>query len=557
MKFSLQTNLPWVFLGLSGTILALAVIAVAGPAWVYAGNADEFASSPAQIFSEYVPYAVGAAAVILALLLLLPAKLARPFALVLAALGVAAYVQGTFLVHDFGPLDGQNWSITMPVWRIALEVFLLFAAILAVWRLGSRAPAIVAALMTMIAVAAVAEPVMRLPQKQGLREVASTSPIFHFSPEKNILIVLLDGMQSELFDEVVQENPEIRSALEGFTYYPDTAGVGYSTALTIPVIHSGHEYDAGKPIKQYFEDTVKNASFMEELAEAGYSTALINPLYGVCPSGLALCTRAKPILTSVQSTISSEANKLLSLGIFRAAPFFLKEFVYNGGKWRQLVSYEDPKTVHFSVEGNTFMEEVAATASLKSAKPTAKFLHLFSTHLPVAVDENCAYVGAQKSTRDGFKQQAKCALSAFGRMMNGLKAKGIYDQTAIILLSDHGSGGWPSSRGIVSNGIPSNLFAVANPTLAIKSIGAAGNMQRDDAPMSLADVPGLVCQLTSNCSKKLANHEQRVRHYRHYKWDGSAWGKNDPIATTTYSISGPVFDGRNWSKAPDLDLVSE
>lgn len=552
--FAWKSKIPWLALGLSGTLLTAATVMLAGPVWVYAGNADEFAASASQILSVYLPYLLAAFTGSLALLLLLPTVIARPFALILALAGTAAWAQATFLMHDFGPLDGQNWSIDFTFWRVILEVTVLLVAMMITGLLASKAPAMAAGLIALLAIISVAEPASRLQPKSDLRETVSASPLFQFSPEKNLLLVLLDGMQSEIFDEVTKENPEILTALDGFTYYPDTAGVGYSTVLTIPVIHSGQEYEPGKLLKPYFKETVTDGSFMNELASAGYSTALINPLYGVCPSGANLCTRAKTVLTTVHSTIAGEANKLLSMGIFRAAPLFLKESIYNGGKWLQLVSFEDPRTAHFSVEGNTFMEDVAAKASLTATQPTVKLLHLFSTHLPVAVNERCDYIGDQKSTRDGFKQQAKCALSAFAGLLNGLRVRGIYDHTAIILLSDHGSGGWPSARGIPSDIVASNLTAVANPTLAFKPLSSSGPMLRDSSPMSLADIPGLVCSLTSDCSMKHMADGRTVRRYRHYKWDGSAWAANVPIDITSYHITGPVYDGRTWTKAsPEAD----
>lgn len=550
MIFDWQSKLPWMLLGLSGTLLALTIVMLGGPAWVYAGNADEFTASALQILGIYLPYLIGILAIGLVLLALLPRVLARPLALLLAAIAAAAWVQGTFMVADFGSLDGRSWSIEAPVWRVMLELVALVLAMMMAGLIASRAPMITAALMAILAVAAVAEPVSRLPDKPALTEIAETPALFEFSPEKNLLIVLLDGMQSEIFDDVTKESPEILAALDGFTYYPDTAGVAHTTVLTMPVIHTGDEYEAGKPIKEYYAETVSERSFMNELTDAGYRTELINPIYGICPSDISLCIRAKVVLTSVQSTIVSEANKLLSIGIFRAVPLSLKTFVYNRGRWRKLISPNDPRTAHHTVEGNSFMEDVALKASLDATEPTVKFFHLASTHLPVAVNEECVYIGKQKSTRDGFKQQAKCAMTAFAGLVNGLKERGILDQTAIVLLSDHGSGGWKSSRGIDTDLVRSNLLAVANPTLAIKPFNATGPMQSDNAQLSLADVPGTICALIVDCSIERPAKDRQIRQFRDYQWDGTAWAENTPIDITSYHIAGPVFDGRTWTKAP-------
>ena len=140
LKVDWRSKWRWVFLGLAGSLLALSVIMVAGPAWIYAGNADEFSASFPQIFAVYAPYLLGASAIILAALILLPLPITRVAAIILAIIGLAAWVQGTFLVHDFGPLDGQNWAIELPWWQTILELVAIATAAFAVWRLSLRAP---------------------------------------------------------------------------------------------------------------------------------------------------------------------------------------------------------------------------------------------------------------------------------------------------------------------------------------------------------------------------------------------------------------------------------
>ena len=525
---------------------------VAGPAWIYAGNADEFSASFPQIFAVYTPYLLGASAVILAALILLPLPITRVAAIILAVIGLAAWVQGTFLVHDFGPLDGQNWAIELPWWQTILELIAIATVAFAVWRLSLRAPAIVALLMLLLAVFAVAEPISRISSKPELRDTASTSSLFEFSQDKNFLVVLLDGLPSEIFEEIERDDPNLRSAMEGFTYYPDTASVAYSTVLSIPAIHSGLEYEPGSPIHEFFADGVERGSFMNELSDAGYSTSLVNPLYGVCPARVPLCVRAKTVLTTAQQTVVDEANKLLSMGLFRALPLPLKKTVYNDGRWRQLVAFEDPRTVHHTVEGFALMEEVGKNANGGSAAPTAKFLHVLSTHMPVAVNAECAYVGEQKKTRAGYMKQAKCTLKSFAHMIEGLKKRGVFDNTAVVLLSDHGSGQWKSNRPTTHDDdvLRPVLLARANATLAVKPIRATGPMQRSDRPMSLVDVPGLACSLVADCTKPLPEHRE-ARRYRWYSWRSNAsWAKNQPIDVTSYLIKGPVYEGHSWSVEP-------
>jgi hypothetical protein len=538
-----------VALGLAGVVLASAIVLLAGPAWVYAGNADEFTSSARQILAIYWPIVVGSCLATALALALLPVDYARTLARILAVVGVVAWLQGTIFVRDFGTLDGQSWSIQFSLWQAALELAAIGIAASMTWLVALRAPLVVAAFMVFVAGVAASEPFSKLPSKPDLTDPDAAAPLFRFSSEKNILVVLLDGMGSEIFDDVVRDNPDIRAALDGFTYYVDTAGVGYTTVLSLPVIHSGVEYEPGKPIKQFYSETIEAGSFLNDLAAAGYETALVNPLYGKCPSMAKICSRASSILTTTSATVASEANLLLAISIFRGVPLPLKNLVYNNGKWRNFLGSHSAKTEHHSVEGNSMMLEFAAKSAVGASKPTAKFLHLLSTHMPVAVGANCEYIGEQKKTREGYTQQVKCAMAAFARFIKALRDRGIFDKTAIVLLSDHGSGQWKSTRVIARDEVlAQHIIMRANPTLAIKPIGADGDMRRDHTPFSLADVAAWVCRLTTDCSRVLPVEGRRIRRYRHYAWrDNSIWRGDMPVNTKAYLISGPVHDERNWS----------
>jgi hypothetical protein len=62
----------------------------------------------------------------------------------------------------------------------------------------------------------------KLAEDQG----AAYQSIYQFSPEKNVLIIVLDGFQGDVFQEIIDESPQYRKRFDGFTYYRDALG-GY------------------------------------------------------------------------------------------------------------------------------------------------------------------------------------------------------------------------------------------------------------------------------------------------------------------------------------------
>lgn len=538
------TKLSWVFAGLSAVFLTSTMIMISGPAWIFGTNSDQIAPSFHQILMMILPYFLSLNIAALVILLIAPPAITKTLAALLASLGVAIWIEGTYFLYDFGQMDGQSWAIEYQVWQVALELAVLGIVAVVVWRFSLKKPVLVAGAMSAAALVAFVEPVLRAPVKPDL-EVRPVEPLVRFSTDRNLLLVLLDGMQSELFEEVLNEIPGIKETLSGFTYYPDTAGVAYSTVLTLPAVHGGSVYEAGTPVKDHFQQ-IKTSSFLNEMPS--YQSTLVNPVYGICPTAVHLCLRVQQAMASTADAIQVEVNKLLSMSLFRATPLPLKSMVYNEGKWLTLLAGQRPEFAHHTVEGNAFLRWFGQSSIALEDKSTAKFLHLFNTHLPVAVDDDCEYDGSIEPTREGFRTQARCAIEAFVDMLQDLKDKNIYDSTDIVLFSDHGSGGWDSPRGTATELVRSNLTAVANPTLAVKKRGASGPFRTNAQPLSLADIPAIVCELTDDCSIAM-DVSSKPRVYQHYKWDGSAWRTNSPVEVTSYEIDGPVFDGRNWSLA--------
>ena len=66
--------------------------------------------------------------------------------------------------------------------------------------------------------------------------------LFSVSPDVNVVVVLLDGLQSDIAAGVLEQHPEPRAAFDGFSFYPDTLAAAPTTFLGLPAIHSGEVY---------------------------------------------------------------------------------------------------------------------------------------------------------------------------------------------------------------------------------------------------------------------------------------------------------------------------
>jgi len=550
---------PAIVLGLMAAMLAASMVFLALPATLHAGNSDEFVWPLLSVLLTYRPFALSLGLACVLPTLLLPRRLALLWAAGCSAVALYLWAYGTFVVYDFGLIDGRNWRIQPHPAGMAVEALLVVAALIAAFVVARRNPGAVAGALSVLVLG------NGLSAASAIHADSRTPPpsmelssLYRFSEEKNVLVVLLDSMQSDIFEEVVRENPDLEGALEGFTFYADTAGVAPSTYLTMPAIHSGLVYDGASSMRGYFEEGVRRKSFLNELSRKGYESVLVNPTSGLCPERVRVCATDTEVLGGGSSaSLVRDAASLLDLVLLRVAPLGLKRSVYNEGRWRLAPLVEDPRLAHHVVRGNNLLGGLAAKLSAARRAPTAKFLHLFGTHLPMVLDQRCVFrAETVRWSRDNYKVQVGCSLEAFRALLAALRREGVYDSTAIALLADHGTG-MESARVAPEASAPVNpmIVGLANPTLAFKPMNAKGQFRRSNDLVSIADVSAIICEDVGDCvGRRRAPGAGRA--YGSFVWRQSYIKEDHIPGIVGYEIRGSLFDTRNWHRIDDSQVGS-
>lgn len=79
--------------------------------------------------------------------------------------------------------------------------------------------------------------------KRNAKEKMELKPIYHFSKTgKNVVFIFLDRAVSSLFSEIIDGNTEFKESLKGFTYYPNTLSYGNYTFLGALSMLGGYDY---------------------------------------------------------------------------------------------------------------------------------------------------------------------------------------------------------------------------------------------------------------------------------------------------------------------------
>lgn len=553
---------PWTRLGLLGTLLALSVLFVHVPTSLWAGNLAEFHSALAAFTLAGLAAIIVGLAIVLLLFHLLPRVMRIGLAPLLCAIGVVWWVYAYFMVSRMTVLNGQDapldFKTALGPWETTIVAGICVLLAIAIGMMRRLATSIF--VMFNIGLFAASLGTAAMSGRNPLRGVATdTSAVFQFSPRANVLVLLLDGLQSDVADEVFRTDPALAKAFDGFELYKDTMGVAPTTFLSLPTIHSGRVFDGTGSIPQFFSDSIARQSFVTRFADAGYHTTMIEPVADICPDRTAACASARELVRTRRERLVQEGVRLLDLALFRISPVNVKERLYNEGQWLFASMMNGSYEVNRIFEGMQVLREIEKKASLDAKQPTMKFFHVFTTHAPYVLQDDCRTVAAVHAF-DHLVSQAHCGLKSVASLLQHLQRNELYDQTVILVLADHGIGRethYDQHRQFDSAEWAS-LAGAANPTFLLKRLNRRGALHEMPGEVALADVGATLCAASGACTTPSGfaagtAPADRPRLFNQYEWKHEFWSTLEIPNITRYSVRGPVWDRESWR--PDVPIA--
>ena len=569
------------FKAMAMAILLAANIFILVPNVLYMGNLDEFVVSLPTILSYYIRPAIFLIVSFGLVGALLPVSIFRIYLVFLGVVNILLWFQGNILIWEYGLLDGRaiDWSVGM--WRGLLDLGIWIAVIPVALFFHSRMgrPVIymaVAIFVLQLTVTIVTDMQMapKLSEKSGFKTSANAqNEVYRFSSNKNVVQLIMDGFQSDLFEEIVNDGEDgkrIASALDGFVFFKEHMGVFPYTHMSVPAIVSGKIYQNQIPSNAFLEKVMGGKTIVSAARNAGYETDLITPpgllysTYSKMPHTNAYIVPRKNHVTE-RDYERIDAAKLIDLTLFRIAPHFLKQFVYNDQRWLIQSAISDTSKymqleffAHKAVLGQ-FAEHMTADRST----PVYKLFHLMLVHHPLVANTNCGYAGhVLPIVRENAKTQAKCSLIEAVKLLEKMKELGIYDDALIVIMADHGV--WVPPAGlklkeavVAPNGqkvtMNPTIVAQALPLLAVKRPGAKGPLQTSMAPSWIIDTPATIASILGFKEKfdgvsifDIQPEEQRVRKHYFYQYNRREWKVDYLNPLQEFTIKGSVFNTEYW-----------
>jgi YidC/Oxa1 family membrane protein insertase len=368
-------------------------------------------------------------------------------------------------------------------------------------------------------VAAIQTGYRRLALIRDSTEIHTINPVLSLSRDKpNLIIIMSDGAVNGFFEPILEEHPELKQKFDGFVLYPNTISFSTHTLMAVPVIWGGYDYtpvEMNRNADKLLAQKHNEALFMLPalLAEKAYSVTVTDPSWAN-HSLIADITiyknrdniRAYNLMGKYRNLWISRNNfkdvsqsrqiieNIAWFSFLKISPLVMRLELYDSGEYW---SGELPSPAAVFLNSYSELDFLPELTEYSLSGSSALFITNDATHDSIFL-QYPGYIPAENVTDIGSGRYSSIAQyhsnNAFylkiGRWFDELRKNNVYDNTRIIIVSDHGVGvkvELPGDREPFP-GIPLGSY---NPVLLFKDFNSHGEPVKDMSFMTNADVPAL------------------------------------------------------------------
>jgi len=409
---------------------------------------------------------------------------------------------------------------------------------------------------------------------------------------KNVIVIMLDRAIGSYLPLIFEEKPELASEYSGFVYYPNTVSFFRSTILGTPPIFGGYEYTPEELHKR------ENLSMVQKHDESLLLMPSIfkEEFYDVSVFDLPYVNYSEPMNRSffIEKGISADIltdafynrfieefpeNKpqnfvnydvllkrnFLFFSITTITPPPVRNAIYkNGSYWSSISTNNDdiisnkviseysylyylPQLCSYNNENNTL------TLMVSNLTHTPSFLQYPDyTIVPRITDFGPNLFNGNTTSQKHYHINSASYL-LLAKWFDELKRNGVYDNTRIIIVSDHDH---LLVKPLFSDAL-NRINTFYHPVLLVKDFEAQGILKTDMTFMTTADVPLIATTgIIKNPKNPYTGNELKYNkdNGANIYLGGSAYMRDYPdwkaLEKTSqfYHVKDNIFDTNNWTR---------
>ncbi len=436
---------------------------------------------------------------------------------------------------------------------------------------------------------------------------------------KNVIVLMLDRALGQAVPYIMNERPELEEKFDGFTYYSNALSHGGHTNFGTPGLFGGYEYTPVEMNRREDESLVSkhNEALLvmpRIFSGAGYAVTVCDPIYAnyqwvpdlsiydAYPGIDAYITQGYFVDDAQkQVIIDNNYRNFFCFGLMRCLPTVLQDTLYDGGNYHQVATVgSTPYTqvVQGVSKATGYTSSFIASYSVLENLPgmtrisdegAGSFIMMVNdaTHQPIllqepdyepaAVVDNSGFdkANAGRFTLEGVTLRTDnsfrmahyhvnmASFLKLGEWFDYLREQGVYDNTRIILVSDHGTvAGMHDELIMGENG---RDVAPYFPLLMVKDFDSHG-FDSSAEFMTNADVPtlamdGLIENPVNPFSGKAISSDEKTAH-KQFVTLSTDWGTGGDRgnvfgASGWASVSDNIWDEDNWSFYEEETVLKE
>jgi YidC/Oxa1 family membrane protein insertase len=470
---------------------------------------------------------------------LAPGELRRPLAFFYAALSLVCGFCYFFLSKSYGRMD-RNFKLddterllhAFPLWvnaavlagAVLLTACFVFSGKEKILRgvfAAACAAVLVLGVVNLVSIGRQSAELSKLAAFEG-SSGPQTDVVFPMSrAETNTFIVFFDRAQGTAMTTALEEWPSLLDELDGFVFYPNTLSFGSCTVTGVPAMLGGYDYTPlaiNERKNELLVDKVNKAITLlpRIFGEAGYRVSVTDPVIANMQSvpdvsifrgmkNVAARNLSGTLVSRFREEFPVEDEKpiesfdfdiLFRYGIFRVSPPALRYGIHYKGQWWREAAYNSygRAAAEFSSlyylsdlcgidEGTGTLNIFMNAVTHESGAYNSSF---FPQPDPVRFSDKEAEKYSSEENAE-YMYTFMAAMEQFVKWLDFLKKEGVYDNTRIIVVSDHG-GSYHNPL------IDFGEMEGYNPLLLVKETGSRGGLTVSPELMTHADTPTLAAK---------------------------------------------------------------
>ena len=529
MKFDLRRNAlklfdRFRFLG-AGVAVSFALsfmLCVFAPYELFLTNQGEFWFDAKMMILPVALLFLTAFAALLALFFIMRLIGKTPFFCVLTVAMSALvyfYIQGNFFISGLPPLDGTNidWNAPSPERIKSIAAIIISAGLFIFLFLklscdnfaklsfyGSLALSLML-VITMTTLVLTTE----IQDKTGQLNCYDKGE-FEYSDKENIIVLVLDSLDAGTFEEALEKNPEFADTFDDFTYFDNTLAAYPFSMHAVPHLLTGEWYENNGDFHRYVQSSIDRSPLIGALEKNEYKMGIYSPsdikLEGAVHDGR---YENQIALKDSFTTKKGAMVMMAKMAGLKYAPWDLKEKCYNMTEHSESIRNVESGDGYefYSWDNGKFYNAIRKEDTITvTDDKTFRFIHLYGAHLPLWYNKDLS-----KAENPTYLGNVEACLTLCDTYIKSLKAAGVYENSSIVILADHG---------YIHPYTEETIRERMHCALLIKGRGEHGDeMSVSSAPISYADLaPSFVGLIEGKGAREIFEYKDGDTRERRFIW---------------------------------------